>query len=193
MDDKIRLLIKELGEIRVKLDVDLNDHIQSKLGGPAKAFYIATSQKELIKSIDICRELNLKYLLIGTGSKVAIAPSGFEGLVIKNRNDSIRIFGIKGKVSKFGLGIDEASLEVGSGRSIQSLMKYADDQGLKGLDKLSSLQGTLGGNFYFNSNIQSLVQQVSIYTKNGVIKTRMGTEVDKSDIILSVILRLQAK
>lgn len=193
MEDKIKLLLRDLGEIRVKVDIDLAEHIQSGLGGLTRAFYIATSQKELIKAVEVCRELRIGYLVIGTGSKIAIASSGFDGLVIKNRNDGIRIFGIRGKVSKLGLGVEEASLEVGSGRSVKSLIEYVNGQGLSGLEQLEHLPGSVGGNFYFNHNVQLLAQQVSVYTKNGAIKTKTGSEVGKDDIILSVVIRLKAK
>lgn len=193
ISNKYKLLIYELGDIRVKTDVNLTDQISSGLGGVARAFYIATSEKELIKAIDVCKELSIDFLLVGTGSKIAISPGGFEGLVIKNRNDNVRIFGIKGKVSKLGLGVEEASLEVGSGRSINSLIEYISGQGLKGLEQMAIMEGSVGGNFYFSKALQQLAKQVRVYTKNGSTKMKLASEVDKSDIILSVVLRLKAK
>lgn len=193
MDDKLNLLVSELGNIRVKTDVDLYDQISSGLGGRASAFYIATSEKELIKAVDVCQELNINFLITGTGSKIAISSSGFEGLVIKNRNDNVRIFGIKGKVSKLGLGVEEASLEVGSGRSVKSLVEYIGAQGLSGIEAMQFLVGSVGGNFYLSLALQQLAQQVRVYTKAGSIKVKPAAEVDKSDIILSVIFRLKAK
>src|SRR6266542_3434036 len=118
MDDKIKLLTFALGQERVKLNEKLSYHTFSKLGGPAKAFYIATSQKELILALDTSLELKIPYLILGSGTKILPSKNGFEGLVIKNRTSSIKIGGVKGKVSAKGIGVEEALVEVDSGVSL---------------------------------------------------------------------------
>src|SRR3990167_6899592 len=102
MDDKFKLLTSELGESRIKRDIDVTEFLQNRLGGVALFSYIATTEKELIKAINLCRNL--------------------------------KIFGIKGKVSKSGLGVEEALIEAGSGVSLKRLNDYVKSQGLGGLE-----------------------------------------------------------
>lgn len=193
MEEKIRLLTSVLGENRVKKDVDLSDYLITRLGGPAAAFYIATTTRELVKSIDLCRELSLGFLLIGSGSKMAIAEKGVEGLAIKNRSDNARIFGVKGKVSRNGIGVEEAMVEVDSGISLSGLAGFARKQGLGGLEELEKATGTVGGSLAVNQILREKTIQVKVLTPNGHQLSKEPDEVQRDDIILSVVFKLKAK
>lgn len=193
MDEKIRLLISELGESRVSRDIDLTEHLLTRLGGKVSAFYIATSSRELIKVVELCRELQINYLVIGFGSKVAISDGGFLGVVVKNRSDNLRIFGIKGRVSREGLGVEEALIEAESGASLKKVSDYVSTQGLGGLEGLENIPGTVGGNFYINPSLQDKAKQVRVLNTAGFQKLKLPKEVLREDLILSVIFRLKAK
>lgn len=193
MEQKLRLLVSELGDHRVKTDIDISEHIKSNLGGLVQAFYIATTTRELLKAIDLCRELKIDYFIIGSGTKVAISDKGIKGLVIKNRSDNIKISGVRGKISSYGLGIEEAILTLDSGVSIQRLSDFTQSQDLLGLEILKGLPGTIGGNLYINPALKEKVQQVKVYTKNGAQKIKKASEVMHDDIILSVVMKLRSK
>lgn len=193
MDEKVRLLIAELGDTRVKKDIDVSEYLQTGLGSRAAAFYIATTTRELIKVICLCRELRLNFLLIGLGSKIIVAASGFDGLAIKNRSDNLRIFGVKGKVSREGIGIQEAFLEADSGVSLKRLADYADRQGLGGLDVLKSATGTAGGSIMVNKDLREGVYQVKVLTPDNEIVEKKIDELKRDDIILAVVFKLRAK
>lgn len=193
MEEKIRLLISELGESRVKRDINLTEHLQTKLGGKVAAFYIATTSRELIKAVELCRELGINFLVIGSGSKVAISEGGFLGLVIKNRSDNLKIFGIKGKVSKAGLGVEEALIEAESGASLKKIIDYGLTQGLGGLEGLGNTPGTIGGNFYISPILQEKTKQVRVLNSAGFQKLKLPKEVSRDDLILAIVFRLKAK
>ncbi|MDO8638896.1 MAG: FAD-binding protein [Candidatus Daviesbacteria bacterium] len=193
MNDKFKLLISDLGESRVKCNVDLTEFLQTKLGGIASFFYIATCETELIKVIQLCQELKIDFLIIGTGSKIAISKSGFLGMVIKNRNDSLRIFGIKGKVSRSGLGVEEALIEAGSGVSLKGLNEYIHAQMLGGLEGFKKSLNTLGGSFYITPELRQKSQQVKVLNPQCQIQTKQEDELSRKDIILSVVFKLKSK
>lgn len=193
MDSKVRLLISSLGENRVKVDTDLSDYLQTGLGGPAKAFYIATTPRELIKSVELCRQLKIPYLLIGSGSKVAISSQGFKGLVVKNRADSLKVFGIKGKVSRSGIGIEEAMVEAESGATLSKLADFAAQQGLSGLEVVRTLPGTVGGSFYILTILRDKSSQIKVLTQTGSQRVKDSRQLLKEDIILSAVFKLKSK
>lgn len=193
MEERIKLLISELGELRVRRDVDVSEYLLTNLGGLAEAFYIATTSRELVKAIEICRELKIDYFLIGSGSKVAISEKRVRGLVIKNRSDNIKISGVRGKVSDKGLGIEEAILEIDSGVSIQRLCDFADAQNLTGVEILRGIIGTIGGNLFINPALKRMVEQVRIITKIGASKIIKTADMVRLDVILSVIMKLRTK
>lgn len=193
MDEHIRLLIRSLGEDRVKLNIDLSEYMETGLGGIAQSFYIATTTREFIKVIQLCRELKLKFLIIGSGSKMAISESGVKGVTIKNRSDNLNVFGIKGKVSRSGIGIEEAFLEADSGASLIKLAEFANKQGLGGFEDLESTPGTVGGSLHILSTLQDKAHQVKVLNNKGDSATKRAQEVARGDIILSVVFKLKAR
>lgn len=192
MEDCLKLLIQSLGPDRVKENIDISEHIQSGHGGRARAFYIATTLRELIKAVGLCRELKIDYLIIGSGSKIGLAE-GFLGLVIKNRSDALKIFGIKGKVSRSGLGIEEALIEAESGTSLNKLCEYSLKQGLGGFETLKGIPGTLGGSLRINQILGEKAQQVKTLGIDDEIDTKTLSQVTSKDVILSAVFKLKAK
>jgi UDP-N-acetylenolpyruvoylglucosamine reductase len=170
MEEKIKLLASQLGDSRITQSV-----------------YIATTTRELIRAVELCRELEVAFKVVG--SKII---NEFPGLVIRNRSDNIRIFGIKGKVSRAGLGVEEALLEVDSGVSVNRLAEYAARQKLSGLEGLQGLEGTVGGSFFVNPNIFLNCQEAKVLNGGGEVTSKIGTKVEKEEIILSVIFKLKA-
>lgn len=193
MEDHIKLLARELGEERVKTGVNLSGHMETRLGGVVEAFYIATTTRELVRVVKLCRELKIKYLVFGLGSKMALSEDGFAGLAIKNRSDNLKIFGIKGKVSRAGIGIEQAFLEADSGTSIARLSEYSIGQGLGGFETVKLTPGTVGGSIHILPVLREKVHQVKVLTKSGIIKEKNLSEVTRDDIVLSVVFLLKAK
>ena len=89
MDSHLKLIIDSFGKDRFKHDEILKDYISLGVGGPAKLFFIAFTTNEIIKIIGMCRKLKIPFFIFGTGSKMMITDSGFNGLVIKNRTKNI--------------------------------------------------------------------------------------------------------
>ncbi len=193
MEDRLKLLIRELGEMRVKLDIDASEYLETKLGCKVPAFYLATTTSELVSAVEVCRELDLPFFLIGSGSKVSLKNSGFAGVLIKNRSHAMKVSGIKGKVSPTGIGIEEAFIEADSGVTLGSLIEFADAQGLGGIEYFQSLSGTIGGNLFINPDLRTIMHQIKVLTPLGDKVTKSSDELKKEDIILSVVFKLKAK
>ncbi|MDO8638466.1 MAG: FAD-binding protein [Candidatus Daviesbacteria bacterium] len=193
MDSKLKLIIDSLGLNLFKTDENLAEHTALKLGGSAKLFFVATSQKEIIKIIDRCRQLKIPFLVFGTGSKMVIADSGFAGLVIKNRSQAIKVVSIKGKVSKFGIGVEEAMVEADSGITIRNFVGFLDKQGLES-ESFKGLPGSIGGNIFINALLQQATEKIKILTPASKIENisprnlKLGREV-----ILAATFKIKAK
>lgn len=193
MEEKINLIASQLDEIRIKKNINLRDYLESKFSMEASAIFIATSTQELIKSINLCRELKLDYLLVGSGSKVMVSGNSFKGLVIKNRSHNLKIFGVKGKVSRAGIGIKEAFVEADSGVNLTDLLKFSSDQGLGGFESLSKTKGTIGGSILSNYLLRENTTSVKILDKSGFEVIVDLSRITGKDVILKVIFHLKAK
>lgn len=193
MDNKFKLIIDSFGKDRFKFDEPLKDYTTLSIGGPAKLFFIVFTTQELIKLVSMCRELNLPFFIFGTGSKFMMSDQGFNGLVIKNRTKNITTISVKGKVSKFGIGIDEALVEVDSGVSIAKLSEYLDSQELSP-EEFKNIPGSLGGNLFISRTLQSKAKSIKVYNLNSNIEEIGPQDLSlNKHIILSAVLRFRAK
>ena len=193
MQDKLKLIKDTFGADKFRDDVLMADITFLKVGGPTKIFFIAFSQNEIIKLVNYCRLLKVPFMIFGTGSKMMISDKGFDGLVIKNRTRDIKIASIKGKVSKVGVGVDEAMVEVESGVSISNFTDFLKNHGLL-YEEFIDMPGTIGGNLFLNQSLQSKAQDIKVLNLKGKVENCKPYEVFLGKhIILSAILKMKAK
>lgn len=193
MNEKGGIIKTTLGTERVKFGEKLAYHTYTKIGGPAENFYIATTQTELIQALNTAHDLEVPFCVFGSGTKMLVSDTGLAGLTIKNRTTQIKISGIKGKVGKGGLGVDEALLEVDSGVTIGKLNEYIETQNLKPLSTFSSSHSTIGGTIFLDPNLQNLTQKIKVW-EDGLV-----SEIDSIDlkrnkhIVISAVFKIRAK
>jgi len=193
MDNKYKLIVDSIGADRFKFDEPIKNYTSLEVGGMAKLFFIAFTIRELIKIITMSRELKLPYFLFGTGSKMMISDVGFDGLVIKNRTKEIHTVSVKGKVSKFGIGIEEAMVEVESGVSMKKFAEVLDSEGLQSY-AFANLPGSVGGNLFVNNLLQRWAKSIKVLDHQSHIWEIEPWELSlKKHIILSSIFRIKAK
>lgn len=193
MDSKYKLIIDSFGKDRFKINEPLKEYTSSGLGGPAKLFFIAFTTNELTKIVSMCRELKLPYFLFGTGSKILISDLGFNGLVIKNRTKNIQTVSVKGKVTKYGIGVDEALVEVESGVSINKWVEYLNSHGLE-MSAFNKTPGSIGGNLFVNRFLQNQAKSIKVLdSKSDVAQINIETLRLKEHIIISAVFRIKAK
>ncbi len=192
MDDKLSLLRAALGEVRVKENEEIKYHTFSKLGGPAEFFYLATSQKEFIEVLNICRELKVPIFVIGSGTKVMVSEEGLKGMVIKNRSTAIKMGAVKGKVSRDGLGVEEAQLDIDSGTIIGRINEYLRTQNLREIEGISSVHSSLGGSIFLDPNIIELAEVIKVWQDGDVFEIPPFELKRNKHIVLSVVLRIKA-
>lgn len=193
MDDKYKLIIDSFGKDRFKFNESLKNHTALGVVGIVKLFFIAFTISELVKLIEMCRQLKLSFFIFGTGSKIMITDEGFEGLVIQNRTKNINTISIKGKASKFGIGIEEALVEVDSGVSMPKFSEYLNSHGLSA-GEISHIPGSLGGNLFINGILQSKTKSIKVLNLDSEVEEVEVKELSlRKHIILSAVLKFKAK
>lgn len=159
----IRLKIKKMLP-GVKENVSLSKHTTFKIGGPAKYFYEAKSEKNIINAVRAARQLRLPFFILGRGSNLLVADKGYDGLVIKMRNEKIRIKG--------------STIFVEAGMGLNELISCSFKKGLTGMEWASGIPGTLGGAICGNAgafgfSISDSIKKVRVLDVSGVeMKTR---------------------
>lgn len=193
MDNKYKLIVDYFGKERFKFNEPLRDYTALASGGKADFFFIAFTNSELIKIVGMCRQLKIPFFIFGTGSKIMISDAGFPGLVIKNRTKNITTISVKGKVSKVGIGVEEALVEVDSGVSLVKFSEYLDKQGLENSD-FKSTSGSIGGNLFLNRFLQLSAKSIKVLDQQSQIDEISAESLNpRKDIILSAVFKISAK
>ena len=193
MEEKYRNLIDKLGSERVKLNETLSSWTTFRLGGPADLFYDAKKADEIINSVNLCRQLDIPYFILGGGSNVLVTDKGFRGLVIKISNDDVQVNG--------------KTILAGAGCSFNEVVEKAAENSLSGLEFAIGIPGSLGGAIVGNAGAwrQSIGDRVSkvrllnaegediwIDNKNCLFSYRYSDFKRNNKIILEAELKLES-
>ena len=116
-------------------------YVAWRIGGPARYFANATSAAEMAELVAWGYARDVPIFILGGGSNILIADSGFPGLVIRNRAMSQR-------VEEDG---DAALLHIDAGAPMAGTARRLAGQGLGGLIWAEGLPGTVGGAVYGNA------------------------------------------
>lgn len=193
MDNRYKLIIDSFGKDRFKINEPLKDHTFLGIGGPAYVFFIAFTITEVVKIIEMAHQLKVPFFIFGMGTKMMISDAGFFGLVIKNRTKQMEIISIKGKASRFGVGIEEALVEVESGVSVGRFAQFLEGQGLIH-GEFKNIPGTVGGNLFLSKILQTKSKSIKVLSLRSKIEEIAAGELSlKKHIVLSAIFRIKAK
>lgn len=191
MEERFNLITQSIGEERFKLDESLVEHTFSKSKGKAQLFYIATTQRELIRVLDIASELRVPHFIFGAGTKLLVNAT-IKGVVIKNRTAAIKVAGVKGKINQSGIGVEEAFIEADSGVSLGKLNEFVKGEKLKEIDGFSSLLSTIGGAIFLDPLLREATQSLKVWSEGEVMDIKL-TDLKRDFVVLSVIFKFKAK
>lgn len=141
----------------------MSKHTTLRIGGPARFYFDAQTSDDLIRGVEAAKELGLNYYILGGGSNILVADSGFDGLVIHAVNKNLRLQGEK--------------LYVEAGAINAQVVRETVNAGLAGLEWLATIPGTIGGAVYgnagcFGKSMRDFISKVDVY--RGGAKRRLG-------------------
>lgn len=173
----------------------MKDHTLLHVGGAVDNLIIVRDLNNLIKIVNILRESNERYYLLGNGTNVIFSDLGFPGTVIMNKTDRINF------------NLQKSQVIVDSGVSLNNLILKAASKNLGGIEFLFNSKQSVGGaiykNFeYFGKKIDDYVKKITILSPNGKILTYPGkwlserdgnklSKVGDKNIILTVAIQLR--
>jgi len=141
----------------------LKNHTTFKIGGPAKYFFKAKTNEDLMEAIKWAKERNLLFFILGGGSNLLVSDKGFDGLTIKCQMSNV-------KCQNFNILSD-------AGAKLVDLINSATENNLSGLEWAAGIPGTIGGAIRgnveaFGSSFARLIKKVEVYdAKKEKIKT----------------------
>jgi UDP-N-acetylmuramate dehydrogenase len=137
-------LIEETGQrlaaipnLTISSDEPLSRHTRFGIGGPADLYAEAASEKALIAALAAARDGGLETEVIGGGTNLIVSDGGFRGLVLRYRAAQLETHG--------------PCVRAEAGAELQDLVDFSIDRGLKGLETLAGIPGSVGGAIYGNA------------------------------------------
>jgi UDP-N-acetylmuramate dehydrogenase len=119
---------------KFKKNIPLSEFTTIELGGPAKYFFTAKTNQELIEVVKYSKSLGIRFFILGGGSNVIFSDHGFDGVVIKNEIMGIDLIDHH----------EYTELVADSGELWDQLVEKSVRMELTGVECLSGIPGTAG-------------------------------------------------
>jgi UDP-N-acetylmuramate dehydrogenase len=145
-----------------KKDQDLSKYHTYGIHAKAKYLTEAKTEEDLLKAIEFAQSNEMPFLILGRGSNVLFRENLYNGLAIINKMNKYEISGTK--------------VYAQSGVNLPLLCRKTANLGLKGLEPLVGVPGTVGGSVFMNAGvlgheISTHLTSVRVLQQNGMIKT----------------------
>jgi UDP-N-acetylmuramate dehydrogenase len=144
MNPQQRERLAACGLAKVQFDADMAACCTLRAGGRAAALTDVTSLEELCRLLALLAEEQIKFLVIGRGSNLLVADSGWAGAII-------RLKGAFNAVTVQECGDKTAIVKAGAGCPLGKFVAWCGKQGLAGLEFSVGIPGSVGGAVRMNA------------------------------------------
>jgi UDP-N-acetylmuramate dehydrogenase len=137
----------------------LSDRTRFGIGGPAELYVEAASEPALSAALRIARSSGVNFSVIGAGTNLIVSDEGCDGIVLRFTANRI--------------SSDGAMLRAEAGAELQALVDYSIEHGLRGLETMTGIPGSVGAAIYGNAgayghSIDERVERVRILDSDEV-------------------------
>ena len=183
-----------LGSDNVKLQEPMSKHTTFRIGGPADFYLCPHSTKEVQQTVQICKEENLPYFILGNGSNLLVSDKGYRGVIIqlwKNFSD---------------ISVKDCCITAKAGALLSKVAAEALEEGLTVMEFASGIPGTIGGAVFMNAGayggeMKDIIKEVKVLDDQGEVRVLSNEEMklgyrtsivkEKGYTVLSAVLQLK--
>ena len=165
MTDRIsRRFCEIVGENKVLEQEPMARHTTFRIGGPADYFVELGSIEQIRAAIQVCREENLPWFVLGRGSNLLVSDKGYRGVILSIYKDFQKT------------EIQGETVTVQAGVRLTTLSGKVLDASLTGLEFASGIPGTIGGAVVMNAGayggeMKDIVRKVTVLDQDGEVRT----------------------
>ncbi|MFZ1412417.1 MAG: UDP-N-acetylmuramate dehydrogenase [Micropruina sp.] len=120
----------------------LADHTTLRVGGPARRWVVADTERLLVDTIRACDAAGEPVLILGGGSNLVVGDAGFDGTVVQVATKGIDTTG--GSCSLDGPSCGGRIAVVAAGEGWDDFVSFAIDSEWIGVEALSGIPGLVG-------------------------------------------------
>jgi UDP-N-acetylmuramate dehydrogenase len=118
-------------------NVPLSRHTRFGIGGPADIYAETSDESVFSAAFAYAQSTGLPILVIGDGTNLIVSDQGFRGIVLRFRAADI--------------SAQNGFVSADSGATLQSLVDFTVARGLRGLETLAGIPGSVGAAVYGNA------------------------------------------
>lgn len=149
--------LRAIPNLTIRQEEPLALHTRFGIGGPAAVFCATEDRASFVTALNAIQTLAVPQMVIGGGTNLVVADAGFLGVVLEFRGSRITA--------------DGPLLVVEAGAVLQDAVDRSIALGLKGLETMTGIPGSVGGAVYGNAgayghSIQEIVTRVD-FVDNG--------------------------
>lgn len=164
---RLRTLV---GDTNVVTDEPMVEHTTFRIGGPADVFVTPGNAKEIAQVLDLCKELDEPYFVLGRGSDLLVSDAGYRGVIVSLvRLNKLELHGTQ--------------VICGAGVTLKKVAAFARDDSLTGLEFASGIPGSVGGAVFMNAGAYGgetadVVSSIRALNPEGKLATYRNAELE---------------
>lgn len=166
-----QVLLQQIPESMIKIDEPMKNHTSFKIGGPAD-IYVAPSTIEQLKfALEVCKEHNMPYFILGNGSNLLVKDGGYRGVMIhilKNMNE---------------IKVEDNEVYAQAGALLVKVANTCLDHSLTGFEFAHGIPGSIGGAVYMNAGayggeMKQVILSADVINQDGELKTLTNEDLE---------------
>jgi len=156
--DNVYQQLKQFG--KVKLNESLAKHTTFKIGGSARFLVIVEDREKIIGLLNFLSTEGISYFILGGGSNLLFSDDNFDGVVLKIKNEKIKM--------------QNGEVEVEAGAQLGAVLALTLKNNLTGMEWAAGVPGTIGGAVRgnagaFGSDMAGNVDRVEVWRDGEVV------------------------
>ena len=158
--------LQDIKGVRVVSNVSLSTLTRFGIGGPATMLCETEEVSSFVELLRTVKAANVPHVVIGEGTNLIAADSGFDGVVLRFTGSRLRTNG--------------STVHAESGASLQTVVDLSMEAGLAGMETMTGIPGSFGAAIYGNAgayghSIQERVDRV-LFTDGIDVRTFTNTD-----------------
>ncbi len=129
--------LANLPNVTISQGAMLSQYTRFGIGGPAEVYFETPDQQSFMEALNIARSAGSEHVVIGGGTNLIVADAGFPGIVLRFTASGIESEGVR--------------VRVAAGAELQALVDHCIGLGLRGMETMTGIPGSVGGAVYGNA------------------------------------------
>lgn len=129
--------LAEISNLTVSTGAMLSRYTRFAIGGPADIYVETANVESFVRALAVARASELDCMVMGGGTNLIVSDAGYRGIMLRFIARSIAAAG--------------ECVTVDAGAELQELVDFTTARGLKGLETLAGIPGSVGAAVYGNA------------------------------------------